>query len=167
MATGLQPTRKALPQLLPDGMPPHLHLQAALATKHPMVCRPVPTYPVAYALKYAMDDDTAMSKRRAEVTAVLRELAEACVSENEELMKLCSPSVVTVLRAIGVKNVAFMREVAFVCGSMDIESPAFLLIGISMLGWAPSAEGLMERVRMPQSSIDEFLTGAKVGTPKF
>ena len=80
------------------------------------------------------------------------------MSENEELMKLCSPSVVTVLRAIGVKNVAFMREVAFVCGSMDIASPAFLFIGISMLGWAPSAEGLMERVRIPESSIDEFLT---------
>ena len=26
MATGLEPTRKALPQLLPDGLPPHLHL---------------------------------------------------------------------------------------------------------------------------------------------
>ena len=36
MATELQPTRKALPQLLPDGLPPHLHLQAALAVKHPM-----------------------------------------------------------------------------------------------------------------------------------
>ena len=36
MATGLQPTRKALPQLIPDGLPPHLHLQAAMVVRHPM-----------------------------------------------------------------------------------------------------------------------------------
>ena len=34
ISAGVQPTRKALPQLLPDGLPPHLHLQAALAVQH-------------------------------------------------------------------------------------------------------------------------------------
>ena len=166
MATGLQPTRKALPQLLPDGLPPHLHLQAALATKHPMAYKPVPTAPVAYALKYALDDDTAMNEQRCEATKVLRELEAACKEENDELMKMCSPSVVTVLKAIGVKNVVFMREVAFACGSRDIASPALMLIGLSMIGWAPPADGLMERMRKPETSIEDFLAGREARNAK-
>ena len=46
---------------------------------------------------------------------------------------------------------------AFLCGSRDIASPAFLLIGLPMIGWSPPADGLMERVRPPENSISEFL----------
>ena len=51
-----------------------------------------------------------------------------------------------VLRAIGIKNVVLMRELAFTCRSLDISPPAYLLIGLPMLGWAPGAEGLMRRM---------------------
>ena len=52
-----------------------------------------------------------------------------------------------------------MRELAYVCGSRDITSPSLLLIGIAMIGWAPAAEGLMERTKPPEMTIDEFLAG--------
>jgi len=97
---------------------------------------------------------------------VLRELEAACKEENDELMKMCSPSVVTVLKAIGVKNVVFMREVAFACGSRDIASPALMLIGLSMIGWAPPADGLMERMRKPEASVEDFLAGREARNAK-
>ena len=51
-----------------------------------------------------------------------------------------------------------MREIAYVCNSRDLASPAFLLIGLPMIGWAPAADGLMERVKQPEFSVDEFLS---------
>ena len=104
LATGLQPTRKALPQLIPDGLPPHVHLQAALATQHPLAYRPRATDPVQYALKYAPDDAAATRERRQAVAKTLRELAAACEPENNELLSMVEPSVAAVLNAFGVKT---------------------------------------------------------------
>ena len=52
-----------------------------------------------------------------------------------------------------------MREIAYVCGARDISSPALLLIGVAMVGWAPPADGLMERTRPPKLSVDDFIDG--------
>ena len=64
-AMGMQPTRKALPQLVPDGLPPHLHLQVTLGVRHPMSLRPSAAAPAEYVLAYAdhYPDDT-LAKRR-------------------------------------------------------------------------------------------------------
>ena len=115
------------------------------------------TDPVKYALKYSPTDLNEINRRRGEVAKLLRQLAEACRPENDELLELCMPSVRAVLLAFGRKNVALMRGIAYVCSSRDVASPAFLLIGLPMLGWAPVAEGLMERVREPECSVDQFL----------
>ena len=74
LATGVQPTRKALPQLV-DGLSPQLHLQAALATMHPLSYPPVATDPVEYALKLAPDDVEVTRARRLKMCKLLRELA--------------------------------------------------------------------------------------------
>ena len=87
----------------------------------------------------------------------LRELAAACELENNELLSMVEPSVAAVLNAFGVKNVALMREISYACGARDISSPAMLLIGLPMLGWAPGAEGLMDRTKPPNGSMKEFL----------
>ena len=157
MAGGQQPTRKALPQLLPDGMQPTSHLQAALALKHPLAYKPDATYPVKYALKYAPTNVDETRERRGEVLTVLRELAAATAEENEMILEMVEPSVGAVLRAIGVKQVALMREISVVCGSRDITSPALLLIGLPMLGWAPSAEGMLDRVKAPTKTVEAFI----------
>ena len=157
LATGVQPTRKALPQLIPDGLPPELHLQAALSARHPLSYPPESTEPVEYALRHAPDNLEGTRERRARVCKLVRVLTEACAEENNELLEMVEPEVKIVLTAFGTKNVALMRELAYVCGSRDIASPSLLLLGIPMLGWAPVAEGLMERSKPPEISVDEFL----------
>jgi hypothetical protein len=59
-----------------------------------------------------------------------------------------------------------MREIAYVCGARDISSPALLLIGITMLGWAPVAEGLMERSKPPEVAVEDFLDDRHVRNAK-
>ena len=157
LASGIQPTRKALPQLVPDGMPPDLHLKAALRVKHPLAYEPATTAPVRYALDYAPDDLDEINNSRGRVAKLLRKLADACSRENEELLEACAPSVQAVLKSFGRKNVALMREIAYTCNSRDVASPAFMLIGLPMLGWAPGADGLMVRVKEPEVSINDFL----------
>ena len=114
MATGVQPTRKALPQLIPDGLPPELHLQAALAARHPLSYPPESTKPVEYALRYAPDDLAETRERRLQVCKLVRILTEACAEENDELLDMVEPEVMIVLTAFGTKNVALMRELAYV-----------------------------------------------------
>ena len=159
LSSGVQPTRKALPQLIPDGLPEHLHLEAALMVNHPMTYVPSTTAPVRYALKHTTDDLNDTAARRMQVLSLMKELAEACEEENAELTMLCEATVRKVLGAFGTKNVVLMRELAFVCGTRDITSPCALLVGLPMLGWAPGADGLMERVRCPQMPMHEFMKG--------
>ena len=65
MAGGLQPTRKKLPQLLPDGLTPDMHPKAAMMVQHPLTYAPSTTDPVKYALKWACEDaDQTMAKRQ-------------------------------------------------------------------------------------------------------
>ena len=80
VAAGLQPTRKALPQLLPDGLPPDVHLQAALAVQHPLAYALTTTDPVRYALKNACEDLEETRNRRQKVVVLLRKLAAACMA---------------------------------------------------------------------------------------
>ena len=89
LTTGIQPTRKALPQLVPDGMPPDFHLKAALQVKHPMAYEPVTYASVRYALKYAPEDLDEINKMRGDVAKMLRKLAELCSPENDELIGMC------------------------------------------------------------------------------
>ena len=42
------------------------------------------------------------------------------------------------------------------CDTNDIASPALLLIGLLMLGWAPGPDGLMPRLKPPSRSVTDF-----------
>ena len=97
ISSGVQPTRKALPQLIPDGLPEHLHLEAALMVQHPMTYVPSTTAPVRYALKHATDDVKDTARRRITTLSLVDELAEACKEENERLTGLCEGPVQAVL----------------------------------------------------------------------
>ena len=157
MAGGLQPTRKKLPQLIPDGLTPEMHLQAGLRVQNPLSYEPATTASVKYALRNAPDDLEGLVERRVEVSKTIRLLVGACADENAELLRLCEPSVAIVLQAFGTTNVALMREIAFVCDTNDIASPGLLLIGLPMLGWAPGADGLMPRLKPPTRPVKDFL----------
>ena len=122
-----------------------------------MAYEPATTASVKYALRNAPDDLEDLVERRVEVSKTIRILAEACADENAELLRLCEPSVAVVLHAFGTKNVALMREIAFVCDTTDIASPGLLLIGLPMLGWAPGADGLTPRLKPPIRPVEDFL----------
>ena len=64
---GAQPTRKALPQLIPNGLTPDIHLQAALGTSHPLLLKAASTEPIDYALKIAPEDMNETILRRTRI----------------------------------------------------------------------------------------------------
>ena len=157
MAGGVQATQKKLPQLLSDGLSPAMHLQAAMCVQNPLTYVASTTVAVKYALANAPNDFNETCERRKAVAATIRLIAAACDEENERMIQLCEPSVAAVLRAFGTKNIALMRELAYVCGAQDIASPALLLLGLPMIGWAPGAEGLMRRTKEPLQSVEDVL----------
>lgn len=72
-------------------------------------------------------------------------------------MKELDASVVKTLRAYNSKNLAFMREVIYITQSCDDECVMWLALGIPMLGMAPPARGLMDRVQPPDATIGEWM----------
>ena len=115
MSGGIQATRKKLPQLLPDGLTPEMHLQAAMTVQNPLTYEASTTIAVRYALKNSPESFNETMRKRTVVAGLLRQLAEACDEENNDLLELCEPSVSAVLKAFGPKNVVPMRELAYVC----------------------------------------------------
>ena len=106
VSTGRQPGRGALPQLLPDGLPSEVHLQAALY-RHPYSAVPSATVAVKYAAQFAVDDPVALTERRRSVSDTIAKLALVLETENEANINRCDPGVVAVLRAfLKLKQVA-------------------------------------------------------------
>jgi len=114
------------------------------------------TSAVEYALENAPTDVEETMTRRKVVAEAVAQLAELLDDENKSLIKNCDKSVGKVLNAGVMKHVALMRELAVACRTEDIASPALLLIGIPMLGWAPPAHGLLARVSPPEMSMEEW-----------
>ena len=51
-STGVQTAKRAIPQLIPDGMTPAEHVHVAMMTCHPMQLQPTLSPPVDYATRY-------------------------------------------------------------------------------------------------------------------
>ena len=84
MAGGVQATRKKIPQLLPDGLSPAMHLQAAMCDQNPLTYIASTTVAVKYALANAPNDFNETNERRKAVAATIRLLAAACDEEMNE-----------------------------------------------------------------------------------
>jgi hypothetical protein len=157
VSTGRQPGRGALPQLLPDGLPPEVHLRAALSIRHPYSAAPSATVAVKYAAQFAVDDPVAMTVRRTSVSETIAKLAVALDVENEAILNRCDANVAAVLRACSKpKHVALMREVQFVAQLQDAAAPCGLVLGLPMLGPAAPVRGLLQRYRAPLCSIADW-----------
>ena len=77
VSTGRQPSRGALPQLIPDGLPPEVHLKVALSIRHPFCAAPSCTVAVRYSIKHTIDSAASMVERRARVCPAIEALATA------------------------------------------------------------------------------------------
>ena len=159
IASGRQVKPGRFPQLIPDGLSPQEHLARALNVEHPFKCAVSSTPSVRHALSLSKVAPGELVERRAKVTAAVAALAEATRDEDIRIRELAHPSVRRVLEAYHPKNLAFMREIGYVCGCDDDEVVLRLFVGLPMVGWAPNARGLMRRTRPPLCTIPEWLDG--------
>ena len=78
-------------------------------------------------------------------------------SENDEFLLRLHPWVRQVLQSGGTtKQIAFMRELAFICNAPDLQAMPALCVGTRMVGRALPIEGMPRRAWEPQSTIAEY-----------
>ena len=146
----MQLAHHRFPQLIPDGLTPQEHLQEALLVQHPCAVAEPSTKAVKMALQWCDGSERSLVHRRERVCKVLVRLAAATVLENDDIFKEgLHPDVARVLQAYCPKNVVFMRELVATLDPADDEAIMCLCLGPPMLGWAPSARGLM----MPRQMV--------------
>ena len=116
VSSGQQPTKRVMPQLIPDGLEPDVHLQVALATVHPVERPPFVEDHVKAALSVSQLNAEFVNCKRSEMANLLAVLAESVSHENLEMILHVHPLLQPVVIP---RNVAFMREIQFVVGTRD------------------------------------------------
>ena len=155
-AAGIQPVRAALPQLIPDGLDPDTHVAVARNLVHP-VCRPPPlSKPCAYALQFQIVNSDILNERRSEVCEALKDLdaltQPTCLEALMFIHSWLQPSV-------SRRNIAFMREVAYLVQGPDFMFLADHLLGLPKVGWICAAPSHLVREAPPSISIEQLYTG--------
>ena len=103
----IQPVRRAVPQLIPEGLGTRFHLAVARDVEHPFL-RPPTTYnPVVYATKYALQSERDCIAQRLDVAETLQVLADAVYLENLHALRLVDPFLLPV---VARRNFLVMRE---------------------------------------------------------
>ena len=92
IAAGVQTVRRALPQLLPEGLGSEIHLRLAHQIVHPFARSPGLTRPVRYAIEHGLQSVEASNKQRKEMKDILEELELTVSNEMKDLSKLIHPS---------------------------------------------------------------------------
>ena len=107
MAAGLQPSKRALPTLLPEGLGKEVHLRLALQTQHPFTLR----NPLSEYCEFAVNGQQGLSEPlgalRHRVTGLILDFSAALKFEAESIVSRCHPWLISVL---GPRNVPLMRE---------------------------------------------------------
>ena len=158
VASGLQPSRRALPQLVPDGLTSQEHLSVALSLEHPAVRQPSLFPPVDHAFEHQAKNPEEVVAQRESMINLLCSLSTACAHEATVLRDLAPEPTQRVLVAGGpTRNIPFMREIAYVVSSPDYAALGDYCIGLQMLGWAQPAPGMLARTVYPMSTINTLL----------
>ena len=131
---------------MPEGIGPEAHLAVALRTTHPMARPVVLPERCSRALESQADDPEEVIARRSAVLKHLYELAEATGPENRRLMEVVHPNV---RRTAASRNIAFMREVSFICSGTDANLFVDYVFGLPMHGVARHSSTLMQRRSRP------------------
>ena len=148
--SGVPPTGRVMPQLLPDGLGPDDHLKVASVTPHPLA-RPPTVHPYCSRAIESQGVVNAMGpgllvRRRTAVLELVTTLAQLCNKENDLIASLVHPWIRPVVKQ---RNVAFMRELTFVCRELDFVLMCDYVFGMPMMGWARHSPMLMQRVSEP------------------
>ena len=157
VATALEAQRQPagrLPQLIPDGLPPDVHQQAALALQHPFAIPGRSTHAVTYACKHSADERDGIGPRRESIIDLVEELTAMLREDNERVVAACAPTVRKVLKSGRCpKNIALMRELGIACRTSDFGCTIGLVLGLPMIGPTERAPGLMTRIRPAEVSV--------------
>ena len=160
VAASSQPVRLVVPQLVPDGLTPREHLEAALKCVHPFQRDPTVHPPVGHALRASGTSSTHLDDVRLRVSNLMVKLAAALSEENFELLALLHPDVSAVLRSAGfTKNLAAMRELAFIYTPRDWGAVPYLATGLPMVGPSDAVGGMLARSVSQEYTVDEFAAG--------
>ena len=73
-------------------------------------------------------------------------MAQLSKKENDLIVSLVHPWIRPVVKQ---RNVAFMRELSFVCRELDFVLMCDYVFGMPMMGWARHSPMLMQRVSEP------------------
>lgn len=155
-ASGKQASRHRPRQLVPNGLTPNEHLSSAMTTTHPYLTHSCSTSAVHLALSGDRWPGHRLNAWRIEVVGALKLLALELSTDEDQMLSLVAEPVGAVLKAYSEKKIAFMREVCFICCPQDYAAVSCLTVGLPMLNWAPPAFGLLERVRPPVMTYDEW-----------
>ena len=150
VTAGVQPTGRSMPQLLPDGLGPDDHLTVAKSIVHPFARPPsLPGY-VHRALNAQRDLPSDLATSRSLILAELRILAKACTEENARIIERVHPYIRPI---VAKRNIAFMREVSFICQGLDYNLMIDYVFGLPMLGWARHSPIMLQRQSQPPRAV--------------
>ena len=150
VAAALQPTRRALPSVLPEGLGPECHLELALRLVHPFqLAVPLPDY-CKYAIK-SLQAHPDIETFRAVSASLVEALSRACEPTNAFLLEQVDKLLLPILQR---RNLALVREISWICQFPD---PRFLIdyvLGMSTFGWADVAPNFVPRETSPEAPLD-------------
>ena len=147
----IQPVRRAVPQLIPEGLGTRFHLAVARDSERPFL-RPPTTYnPAVYATKFALQSERNCIAQRLDVAETRQVLADAVYSENLHALLLVDP---LLLPVVARRNFLVMREVSVVISWMDPKLIVDLFFGLPQLGWAMPAPTMQLREAPPECPIE-------------
>ena len=143
--------RRAVPQLILEGLGTRFHLAVAEDIENPFL-RPPTTYNrVVYATQYALQSERECIAQRLDVAETLQVLADAVYSENLQALLLVDPFLLPV---VARRNFLVMREVSVVISWMDPKLIVDLFFGLPQLGWAMPAPTMQLREAPPEYPIE-------------
>ena len=157
VAAGVQPGRRAMPTLLPEGLGPKVHLELALELVHPFELPvPLPEH-CTYAFKMQEKHVNRVNETRLSVLRVTESLAAACEKcpvfavAKEHYHWLLKPT-------LKPRNLPFMREVSWITGFSDLVFLPDYVLGMSTLGWGDAAPRFVPRTSEPLYNMSDFWT---------
>ena len=166
-SAGVQVPGRSLPNLVPEGLGPSEHLAVGLRVCHPMARPPVIPDFCARAIAAQPTDVNMLIERRLHVDSLLSRLASAVQSDNALIQAGVDTRISAVVRP---RNVAFMREISFICGGQDANLFIDYVSGLPMMGWARHSTTMMARISRPPrafpASDDEVAASNKIALAK-
>ena len=158
VAAGLQPSKRALPTILPEGLGKEMHLQLANTMQHPFTLE----VPLSEPCKYALDAQRAfvgpLSVFRHRVTSLILRLKAVLQAEAAQVKSFCHPWLRDILKD---RHIPLMRELTWVSWFPDFNFLPHYVLGFFTVGWVDPARTFVPKMTSPTCSVESLLWSAE------